>query len=131
YTISAALADPNGKLGNYTVHETDASLTVSPADLYVTATANSKTYGITASDTGTLSGVVNNDGISASFASAGDGATASVAGSPYTISAALADPNNKLGNYSMHETDASLTVKPVTLTVTANDATRVYGAPNP
>ena len=96
YTISATLVDPNSRLGNYTVHETDASLTVNPADLYVTATANSKTYGATASDSGTLSGVLNNDGISASFASSGDAAGASVGS--YTISAALADPNSKLGN---------------------------------
>ena len=68
------------------------------------ATANSKTFGATASDTGTLTGVLNSDGITATFASAGDGASADVA--TYTISDTFADPNGKLGNYLVHETDA-------------------------
>jgi hypothetical protein len=108
YPITATLNDPNGKLGNYAVQETDATLTVYRADLYVTANANSKIVGETASDTGTLSGVVNNDGITATFSSPGDPATA--AAGNYTISATLNDPNGRLSNYTVHETDATLTV---------------------
>lgn len=119
YTISATLADPNGRLGNYVVHETDANLTVSPADLYVTAAPNSKTYGAVASDVGTLTGVLNNDGITASFASAGDTAGAGVGS--YLIAATLADPNGKLGNYVVRETDADLAVNPADLYVVVND----------
>src|SRR5207249_2114468 len=125
----ATLTDPKSNLGNYTVHGTDADLTVNRADLYVTTSANSKTYGATASDTGTLSGVVNTDGITASFASAGDEASASVGS--YTITATLADPNGKLGNYTVNETDASLTVTSAPLTVTVDDASKVYGTANP
>jgi hypothetical protein len=47
------------------------SQVVKKADLYVTATANSKTYGQTASDSGTLTGVVIGDGITATFSSPG------------------------------------------------------------
>src|SRR5262249_5308930 len=94
-------------------------LTVDKATLTVTANANSKTYRQTASDSGTLTGVVNNDGITASFSSAGDAATAPVGTGSYTITATLADPNHKLANYIVHETDATLTVKKATLTITA------------
>src|SRR5262249_19638132 len=69
---------------------------------------NSKIYHETATDSGTFSGVVNNDGITATFSSPGDPASAAVG--QYTISATLADPNNKLCNYTVHETDAVLTV---------------------
>jgi hypothetical protein len=90
---------------SFTVTATDSAgftanqsytLTIDKVDLYVTATANSKTYGQTASDTGTLSGVVNGDGITASFASAGDAANAPVGTGSYAITATLADPNNQL-----------------------------------
>jgi len=105
------------------------TLTIDKAALFVTATANSKTYGQTASDTGTLSGLVNGDSITASFASAGDAAGAS-AGS-YTISATLTDPNNKLANYTVHEINALLTVSPAALTVTADNQTMPYGGSVP
>jgi hypothetical protein len=125
---------------SFTVTATDSAgftasqsytLTIAQADLYVTAAVNSKTYGQTASDTGTLSGVVNGDSITASFASAGDAASAPVGTGSYTITATLADPNNQLANYTVHETDAILTVNPAVLTVTAGNATRSYGAANP
>jgi hypothetical protein len=127
YIITGTLSDPNNKLSNYTVHETDANLTVKTADLYVTATANGKTYGQAASDTGMLSGVVNNDGITATFSSAGDAATAPVGTGSYTITATLSDPNNKLANYTVHETDANLTVKRADLYVTAKANSKIQG----
>jgi hypothetical protein len=131
YTISATLSDPNNKLANYTVHQTTATLTVSTADLYVTAAANSKKYGQAVSDTGTLSGVVNSDGITASFSSAGDAAAAPVGTGSYTISATLSDPNGKLSNYTVHQATANLTVSKAALYVTANDATKIQGEANP
>jgi hypothetical protein len=209
YAISTTLSDPTNKLGNYTVHETEALLTVTPAsatinvtgysvtydsnshtatgtamgvfsenlsadlnlsatthtaagtynadtwtfhdplgnyqdasatvtdiiakrDLYVTANANSKTYGQTASDTGTITAVQGADGITAAFFSTGDPAAASVAGSPYAISATLSDPNNKLGNYIVHETDARLTVGQATPKVSVTDNGGTYnGLPFP
>ena len=99
YTVTATLSDPLGALANYTVVETDATLNVFAASLYVTAAANSKTYGATASDTGTISGVLNNDGITATFTSAGDAATAPVGGGSYPITATLSGP---LGACQLH-----------------------------
>ena len=52
--------------------------------------------------------MVNGDGITAAFRSPGDAADAPIGS--YPITASLADPNNKLGNYTIHETDATLTV---------------------
>jgi hypothetical protein len=120
FTVTATDSDSDTGSQSYT-------LTIDKADLYVTATANSKTYGQTASDTGTLSGLVNGDSITASFASAGDAASAA-AGS-YTITATLADPNNQQANYTVHETDATLTVSPAALTVTAVNFSATAGAP--
>jgi hypothetical protein len=79
------------------------------------ANANSKTYGQTVTETGSQTGVVNNDGITASFASSGDARFAGVG--TYTISAMLSDPNRRLGNYTVHETDANLVVNPAHTTV--------------
>src|SRR5262249_4930474 len=101
------------------------TLTVTKAHLYVTANANRKAYGQTASDTGAVMGVVNNDGITASFSSPGDAATAPVGTGSYTISATLA-PNNKLANYTVHQTDATLTVTKAPLTITADSLHKVY-----
>jgi hypothetical protein len=116
--------------GGYTDREIFA-VNIAKADLYVTATANGKTYGQVATDTGMVSGVVNGDDITATFASPGDAASAPVGTGSYAITATLADPNNQLANYTVHETDALLTVNPAVLTVTAGNATRSYGAANP
>jgi len=124
YTFTVTATDSGGFTASqsYTV-------TIDTADLYVTAAANSKTYGQTASDTGTLSGLVNGDAITASFASTGDAAGAN-AGS-YAITATLADPNNQLANYTVHESDATLTVNPAALTVTADNQGMTYGGSVP
>jgi hypothetical protein len=114
--------------GGYTDREI-FTVNIAKADLYVTATANSKTYGQTANDTGMLSGVVNNDGISATFSSAGDAATAPAGTGSYTITATLADPNNKLANYTVHETDAMLTVNRAPISYTIGNASQIYGSP--
>jgi hypothetical protein len=117
FTVTATDSDSDTGSHSYT-------LMIDKADLYVTATANSKTYGQTASDTGTLSGLVNGNSITAGFASTGDVAGAN-AGS-YAITAALADPNHQLANYTVHETDATLTVTPATPSVTVSDAGGTY-----
>jgi hypothetical protein len=69
------------------------------------------------------------DGITATFASPGDAAGAN-AGS-YTITATLADPNHQLANYTVIETDATLTVSPAALTVTADNQGMTYGGSVP
>ncbi|MFI5259425.1 MAG: MBG domain-containing protein, partial [Candidatus Limnocylindrales bacterium] len=135
YAIIASLSDPGNRLANYTVTNTSAALTVTPAPLSVTAASRSKVYGVTltsANYTGTLTGVVAGDTITASYDSpTGDPGNATVAGSTYAIIAALSDPGNRLANYTVTNTSGKLTVTPAPLTVTANPATRAYGFPDP
>jgi hypothetical protein len=76
---------------------------------------------------GTISGLKNNDQISATFASTAD--LTSAVGT-YPILPTFTDPGNKLGNYTVNAT-GTLTVTPQPLSVTIADATRVYGDPNP
>ncbi len=115
--ITGMLSNGSGLNGDYSVTLTPGALTVTPANLYVTANANSKTYGATASDTGAISGVLNNDDITASFSSAGDGAAAPVGAGSYAITATLSDPNSALSNYTVHETDSTLTVNKANATI--------------
>ena len=75
--------------------------------------------------------MLNNDGITATFSSAGDAATAAVGTGSYPIKATLSDPNGALGNYTVIETDATLTVSRTLLFVGANSVSRVYGAADP
>ena len=129
YPIVPALVDPTNKLGNYTVTATNGVLTVSPAPLVVTAANASRLYGDpNPAFTGSISGVKNGDTFSLSFSSVAD-ATSPVG--TYPIVPSLTDPNNKLPNYSVTINDGTLTVNPAPLTVSAANATRVYGDPNP
>ncbi|MFI5380423.1 MAG: beta strand repeat-containing protein, partial [Tepidisphaerales bacterium] len=112
--------------GNYNNASGTVSDSIGLRDLYVTASNNSKTYGDTAHDTGTISGVQGLDGITASFSSAGDAATAPVGTGSYTISDTLSDPNGKLSNYVVHETPATLTVNKATAAITVTPYSVTY-----
>ena len=116
YPITPTLADPDGKLPNYTVLTNPGALTVTPAPLSVTAADATRAYGApNPIFTGTIEGLKNGDSITATFSS---GATpASPAGS-YPITSALADPGSKLGNYTVNTHDGTLTIAvpgPVTI----------------
>ena len=119
---------------NYTIAYGNGSLMVTPAPLTVTASNASKTYGQTPVLTGfTSSGLQNGETIGGvAETSAGTAAAASVAGGPYAISASNATGGTfNAGNYNIVYNDGSLTVAPATLTVSANAASRTYGAANP
>jgi hypothetical protein len=78
--------------------------------------------------TGTLTGIKNGDNITATYS------TTATSASPigtYPITPALVDPTNKLGNYTVTSTNGTLTITPAPLTVTAANASRAYGDPNP
>ncbi len=129
YPITSSLVDPNGKLGNYSVTQVNGTLTVTQASLVVSGTNASRLYGdANPPFTGTIAGIKNSDNITATFASA---ATAASAVGSYPIVPTLADPTTKLGNYSVTSTNGTLAVNPAALTITAADATRAYGDPNP
>jgi glucuronoarabinoxylan endo-1,4-beta-xylanase len=84
------------------------SLTVNKAPLSVTAANQTMTYGGTLPAlTGTLTGVVNSDNITASYATT---ATATSVVGSYAITATLADPGSKLSNYTVTNTPGALTV---------------------
>ena len=86
--ITATLNDPTNRLGNYTVTLNPGILTITPAPLVVTPASFARFYGAANPPlTGTLSGVLNGDAITASFSTLAD--ASSPAGS-YTITAALA-----------------------------------------
>jgi hypothetical protein len=127
YTISATLS-PAGVLGNYNITYNTASFTISQRDASVTPNAASKTYGnADPAFAGTLSGFVVADGVTATYSrTAGE----SVAGSPYTVSATL-NPAGVLGNYNITYNTASFTITKATLTVTADNKSKLLNAPLP
>ena len=129
YPITAALADPNGKLPNYTVTISNGTLTIGAAVLTATADSATRAYGDpNPVFTGTLTGVQAGDNITASYVSA---ATPASSAGTYTITPVLSDPGNKLANYTVVLNNGTLTVGQAALTVTAANASRFYGDPNP
>jgi hypothetical protein len=117
--------------GNYTIGTfTGANLTVTPASLAVTVTAQSKVYG-TADPalTYTYTGLVNDDTFATFTGTLATTATTASSVGTYPIS------QNTLaatGNYTIGTfTGANLTVTQATLTVTANNQSKTYGAANP
>ena len=119
YAITPSLTDPN-----YAITFNNSTLSVTPAPLTVTANDASKVYGqANPALTGTITGLVNGDKDVATYS------TTATAGSPvgnYAITPSLTDPN-----YAITFNNSTLSVTPAPLTVTANDASKVYGQANP
>ena len=90
---------------------TDGTLTIDPTPLTVTPADQSKVYGNTFTDfTGAITGLKNDDAITASYSSTGSAASAPAFGSPYDITATLADPDGKLGNCTFTLNTGHMTV---------------------
>jgi sugar lactone lactonase YvrE len=138
YTANATAASPVGSytivptlsgaaLPNYTVTTNDGVLTVSPAALTVAATNATRSYGVAdPAFTGSISGIMNNDAITAAYAA--NATTASPVG-PYAIVPTLSGA--ALSNYTVNASNGVLTVTAAPLVVAANNASRGYGAANP
>ena len=98
-----------------------APLTVSVANQSITSGAAIPSL------TGTLTGVVNGDAITASYST-----TATIASAPgtYPITATLVDPGNRLGNYTVTNTPATLTIlsSGQTITFATIPTAVIYGA---
>src|ERR1041384_3725424 len=95
----------------------------------VTADNAARSYGATNPVfTGMLVGVQNGDAITATYNST---ATTDSPIGGYTIVPTLNDPDGKLSNYSVADTNGTLTVNPAILTGTADDKSRLYGETNP
>jgi 6-phosphogluconolactonase (cycloisomerase 2 family) len=129
YPIVPNFIDPAGVLDSYNLVITNGTLTITPAPLSVTADNASRVYGDpNPVFTGTILGIKNGDNITATYTSVA--VTTSPVGT-YPIVANLIDLTHKLGNYTVTKTDGVLTITQAPLTVTAADATRLYGNPNP
>ncbi len=129
YAITPTLVDPDSKLSNYSVSNTNGTLNVTVADLTVAAHNASRVYGATNPVfSGTITGIRNGDNITATYAST---ATITSAVGAYPITPTLVDPDSKLSNYSVSSTNGTLNVTVADLTVAAHNASRVYGATNP
>ena len=123
--------------GNYVITYADnTASTISPAMLAVTANRASRLYGAAnPALSGNVSGFVNTD----TLANATTGtetftSTASAASNVGNYSVTGAGLTANYGNYVFTQAAGNagaLSVTPATLTVTANDATRTYGAANP
>jgi hypothetical protein len=113
---------------DYAVTSHAGSYTITKAAASVTPNAAQKTYG--AADpvlTGTLTGFVPGDGVTATYSRT---AGQSVAGSPYTITAMLA-ANPALSNYNITYNTAPFTINKLAASVTAAAATKVFGTADP
>jgi uncharacterized protein (TIGR02597 family) len=104
-------------------------ISITPSTLTVVANNAARVYGQTNPVfTGTLNGVQSGDNITATFSSSAGPASAKGA---YAIVPTLSDPNSRLGNYTVLSTNGTLTITAASLSVTANNASRAWGAPNP
>jgi subtilisin-like proprotein convertase family protein len=115
---------------NYTITEVNGTLNVTPAPLTITANSASKVYGAALPTfTASYSGFVNGDtaGSLTTPVALGTTATASSPVGAYTITASGAVD----ANYTIAEVNGTLNVTPAPLTITANNASKVYGAALP
>ena len=132
-TISNALGIG---LTNYSINYNPGQLTVNPAPLTITALNTNKTYGQTITFAGTeftATALQNGETLNrVSLTSVGAAATAAVTGLTYAVvpggvTAGTLDP----ANYAITYASGRLTVNRANLTVTANNASRNYGATDP
>jgi len=129
YSITATLSDPGNKLGNYTLTQNTGTLTVNKVALTIAANSASRVYATAnPSFTGTITGLVNGDSVTATYATT---ATTSSAATTYAIVPSPADPGNVLGNYNLTLNNGTLTVTKAPLTVKADSFSRTYGVANP
>ncbi len=114
--------------GNYSVTVVNGVLTVVPATLTATANNASRPYG-TANPafTGTTSGLVNGDTVTLSFS------TTAATNSPIGTYPIVPTVVGASSNYTVVPINGTLTVtqNPSSLVINVDDATRLYGAPNP
>jgi hypothetical protein len=116
--------------GNYDPNTSAVtSFSVAQTPLTVTANNKSRNYGDPNPPLdGTITGIKNGDNITATYNTT---ATPASPVGTYPIVPTLNDPDGKLGNYSVTITNGTLSVGAITLTVTADNKTKLLNAPNP
>ncbi|MGO9203159.1 MAG: beta strand repeat-containing protein, partial [Limisphaerales bacterium] len=136
-TGSGTLALGGAAAANYTLSGASGTVTIHAAPLTITATAQAKAYGAALS-MGTTAFSVGSGlaagqtvtGVSLT-ANGGTAATAPVGSYVITPNGATGAGGFLAGNYNITYSTATLTVNKAILTVTANNAIRVYGQANP
>jgi hypothetical protein len=118
-------------VSNYAVSYANGKFTVTPEAITITANNQTKVYGQVFTFAGTEFKVTtgqlyNGDVLTATIASAGAPITATVAGSTYDITPSAA-AGTAVSNYAVSYANGKFTVTPETITITANDQTKVYG----
>ena len=123
---------------NYAAQAQGSTLTLKPVALVATASAASRPFGApNPVFTGTLTGVLNGDGITATYVSQANATTAEGIYSTGVdaITPVLSDPNNRLANYSPQLVVGALTVTAAASGTAGTDITWpipaaiVYGTP--
>jgi streptogramin lyase len=114
---------------DYAIGFSPGTLTITPASLTVTAASPSKVYGAPLPALSySVTGLVNGD---TTATLQGGLSTAATAGSHVGSYAIGQGTLNAGPNYTIHYGPGTLTVTPAPLTVTADGASKVYGAPLP
>jgi len=115
---------------NYNIQYVDGNLTVLPGPLVVQADDASRAYGQTnPTFTATLSGLVNNEDITAL---AGTLAFTTLAQTNSPVGTYPIEPGGlSATNYSLVFSNGTLTVRPYALVVSADNQSRAYGSSNP
>jgi hypothetical protein len=118
-----------GVSGNYTFNYVDGTLTITQANLTVTAQNTSRPYGSTNPIfDATIVGLVNGDVVTASLSSA---ATITDPPGQYGIEVQLTDPNGVLGNYNVNLIGGILTITQAQLIGQVQNTNRAYAQANP
>ena len=126
--------DDGNSGNNYTVSTNTAAGTITAATLNLNAVTDSKTYDGNTSSLGTVAkvGLVGGDivtGLTQSFASRkvlGSGLSTLNVDTGYTV-----DDGNSGNNYTVSTNTAAGTITAASLSITANNATKVQGSANP
>jgi len=111
---------------NYVLSYAGANLTIGPRSASVSPSPTGKIYGsVDPALTGTLTGFVASDNVTAIFSRAAGETVGS-----YTITSALG-PASVLGNYTIAYNTASFLIAPLAASVTPNAAAKTFGDPDP
>ncbi len=124
FTLNGAFSPSNT---DYNKSSGQATIQITAAQLNLSANGVTRTYGAANPQlTGAIIGAVNGDNFVEAFKTS---ATASSPVASYPIVPSASGPN--LSNYTQNVQNGALQITAAGLNITANDATRTYGAINP
>ncbi len=128
YPITGTATDGTGLVGNYNTTITNGILTVTKADLVITAAYLSNLYGVATTFTGseyTQTGLAGTDTITGVFLSSPGSSAGSNAGTYAITPSAISGTG--LSNYNITYVNGTLTILKANLNISADNKTKVYG----